>query len=886
MKDRILMPIKSLSTEQLSTRISVPELPFSTMQELEHNIEFLGQQRAKDALVFGLETRRKGYNLFAMGNSGTGRISMVMRHLEAKAQLEKPQPDWIYVNNFDESREPWAVQLPTGYGKRLVSDCQMMVGRLLVTIPAAFENPSYQRRKSTVDKEFNQKFESAIETLEAEANAQGFALYQDAFNISFSPVIDGKPIDDITFTSLPPEKREVISKAVDDLEDKLTEALLEMPQWKRESYDAMQVLNSSTIESASSPIISEMEEKYRGLAGIQIYFKELRKHLVKLVLENFNLLESPELKNDKDLRELLQHTFVPNLLVSNNPTSGAPVVYEAHPTFANLFGRIEYWNDGGAFATSYQYIRSGALHRANGGYLILEVEKIFDDPYIWGQLKQALQTQELKLDPPTLEGQSTVTIGLSPHGVPLDIKVVLVGSREFYYLLQDQDSEFSELFRVLVDFDEHLDKNDGSVTHLAQLVRTHSETEGFAEVTRDGFIELVKFSSRLCGHQDQLTTRFGEVFELLGEAEVMRSQKHDEKIDRIHIEEALQQREYRHSRIRNEMLEEVLQGQIIIHTEGEVVGSINGLTIWEIGSTDFGTPARITATVFPGNKGIVDIERESELGLSIHSKGVLILSGYLSNRYAKEFTLTLSANIVMEQSYGLIDGDSASLAELCALISAVTDKPILQSMAVTGSINQFGEVQAIGGVNEKIEGFFGLCKARGLTGKQGVIIPKANQSQLMLKKEVIEAVEQGLFSVFAVSTVDEALELLCLSESGTLTELNDLISKNLKHLHDVCEEDDEEDEEHDDEIKRAELSQKENVERNSDKEPVKKSNPISASSQVRNYDSSSSQMLKNRLANKSVSSPLSTRENKLKAKVTKAIAAGIQSKSHKNWSNS
>ncbi len=815
------MPINPLSVEQLSTIINVPQLPFNSLQELESNVDFLGQQRAKHALAFGLETRRKGYNLFAMGNSGTGRISMVMRHLEAKAQLEKPQPDWIYVNNFDVSREPWAVQLPTGYGKQLVSDCQKMVGRLLVTIPAAFENPSFQRRKTAIDKQFNQKFEAAIESLEAEANAKGFALYQDAFNISFSPVVDGKPIDDITFTSLPADKRDEINKSVDELEDKLTEALLEMPQWKRDSYDSMQVLNSSTIEMASSPIISELEDKYRGLAGIQIYFKELRKHLVKLILENFNLLETPELKNDKTLRELLQHTFVPNLLVSNNPTSGTPVVYEAHPTFANLFGRVEYWNDGGGHATSYQYIRSGALHRANGGYLVLEVEKIFEDPYIWGQLKQALQTQELKLDPPMQEGQSMVTIGLAPHGVPLDLKVILVGSREYYYLLQDQDPEFSELFRVLVDFDEHLDKNEANITHLAQLVKTHSETEGFGEVTAEGFVELVKFSSRLCEHQSQLTTRFGEVFELLGEADVIREQQHATRIDRSHIEDALQQREYRHSRIRNEMLQEVLEGQIIIHTEGDVIGSINGLTIWEIGSTDFGTPARITATVFPGNKGIVDIERESDLGLSIHSKGVLILSGYLANRYAREFPLTLSANIVMEQSYGLIDGDSASLAELCALISAITERPILQSLAVTGSINQFGEVQAIGGVNEKIEGFFGLCKARGLNGKQGVIIPKANQSKLMLKKEVIDAVEQGLFSVYAVSTVDEALEILCLSDKGTLDELNKLISERLKHLHDVCEDELEEDDEQEEELKKLEQAKQAEKEQEKDKQNEK-----------------------------------------------------------------
>ncbi|MEE4243758.1 MAG: ATP-binding protein [Kangiellaceae bacterium] len=785
-----------LVAEQLTSKVEIDSLPFNRWDDLETSVEFLGQDRAKRALTFGLEAKRLGYNLFVMGNSGTGRISMVMRYLESKAQMLPSQPDWIYVNNFSESREPWAIQLPTGYGKNLVKDCESMVGRLLVTIPAAFENPSYLRQKKAIEKTFNQKFDRAIEQLEQEANNKSFALYQDAANITFSPIIDGKAVDDITFAGLPGDKRDEINNLLVALEDKLNEALLEMPQWKRDSYDALQELNAKTIESAASVVISELEEKYRGLTGTQLYFKELRKHLVKVILENFQLLESPELKNDNHLKELLQHSFVPNLLVTNNPALGAPVVYEPHPEFANLFGRIEYWSEGGVVATSYQHIRAGALHRANGGYLVLEAERIFDDPYIWRQLKQTLQTQELKLEPPTVEGQSAVTIGLSPHGVPLDLKIILVGSREYYYLLQDNDPEFLELFRVLVDFDESIEFSNDNVLQLAKLIKTHSESEGFAAVTIDGFVEILRYSARLCGHQHELSTRFGEVFELIGEADVIRLQQAADIIEQAHIIEALNEREFRHARIYHEMQKDLIQGQIIINTDGAEVGSINGLTVWEIGSTDFGTPARITATVFPGSKGIVDIERESELGLSIHSKGVLILSGFLANRYAREFTLTLSANIVMEQSYGLIDGDSAALAELCALISAITNQPINQSLAITGSINQFGEVQAIGGVNEKIEGFFGLCKARGLTGQQGVIIPKANLNHLVLKQEVIDAVDAKSFNIYAVENVEQAFSLLCLPSDMTMDQFNKLITEKLKELHDLTESagDDDEDE--------------------------------------------------------------------------------------------
>jgi lon-related putative ATP-dependent protease len=784
-----------LPVKKLSTHLVMDELAFNSLAELEPSTEFLGQARAKKALSFGLETNRRGYNLFVMGESGTGRISMVMRHLKNKAKLGTVQPDWVYVNNFDETREPWVIPLPAGNGKKLVADCQKMVRRLLVTIPAAFENPSYQRQKTAFDKAFDRLVESAINSVEKDANQLSFALYQDASTVSFSPVVDGKPLDDIGFANLPQVERDRMNQTIDELETKLTEALLEMPQWKRDSYEKLQELNSKTIDTAITPIINELAKEYHGLAGTQIYFKELRSHLVKMILENFDLFESLEQKNDNRLRDLLQHNFIPNLLVSNNPEQGAPVVHEAHPTFANLFGRVEYWNDGGAITTNFQHIQSGALHRANGGYLVLEAQKVFDDPYIWGQLKRALQTRELKIEPPEVEGQSIVTIGLNPHGVPLNLKIIFVGSREYYYMLQEHDPEFSELFRVLVDFDEQLDRTPETILHLARLIKTHSTAEGFAPISNDAFIALVKYSSRICGHQDKLSTRFREIFELLGEADVIRFREGYEKTESKHIVEALSEREYRHSRIRNEMQRGVVEGQILIDTEGEVVGCINGLTIWEIGSTDFGTPARITATVFPGSKGIVDIERESELGLSIHSKGVLILSGYLANRYAREFPLTISANIVMEQSYGFIDGDSASLAELCALISAITKKTISQSLAVTGSINQFGEVQAIGGVNEKIEGFFGLCRARGLTGNQGVIIPKANQLNLMLKDDVIEAVEQGLFTIYAVENVAQALELLCLPKGQALDELHSDITERLKALHDICEAMDDEAEE-------------------------------------------------------------------------------------------
>ncbi|MEP1740640.1 MAG: ATP-binding protein [Kangiellaceae bacterium] len=788
------MKIAPLKSHQLSANISVDELPFNSLEELTPTTEFLGQERAKSALAFGLEMKRLGYNLFVMGNTGTGRISMVKQHLSSKAQLKNSPPDWVYVNNFEDVSEPWVIELPTGMGKKLVTDCRQFVDRILAILPAAFENPGYQRQKTAIDRLFNSKIESAITILEKEANQKSISLYQEASNISFSPVIDGQIVDDIKFASLSQEQRDQINLTIVELEEKLNEALLELPQWKRESFDSLQALKTKTINQALKGFVDELESNYAGLLGVQIYCKEIKSNLTTFILEHFEYIESPEAKTEAALRELLQQTFIPNLLIGNNPISGAPVIYEAHPTYTNLFGRVEYWNEGGTSTTNFQHIRSGAIHRANGGYLVLEVEKLLEEPYIWDQLKQVLQTQELKFESPLIEVQTALTVGLSPHGVPLDLKVILVGNRDYYYQLQHHDAEFRELFRVLVDFDEELEQTDECLTHMARLVKGFGEQQNFLELTTEGFVELVRFSARSCGHQEKLNARFGEVFELLGEADTIARQTAANHIAAREIIAAQNQREFRHSRIRNNMMEDVLDGQIIIKTDGKMIGSVNGLTIWEIGSTEFGTPARITATVAPGHKGIVDIERESELGLSIHSKGVLILSGYIASQYAKEFPLTLSANIVMEQSYGLIDGDSASLGELCALISAITETPVSESYAVTGSINQFGEVQAIGGVNEKVEGFFMLCEARGLTGHQGVIIPKANLPHLMLKPEVIQAVADNRFQIYAVSDVAEAIELLCLPEEHTLESFNRLISDKLKALHDICDSDEEEDE--------------------------------------------------------------------------------------------
>ncbi|RFQ27754.1 Lon protease family protein, partial [Pseudomonas sp. ATCC 13867] len=442
------------------------------------------------------------------------------------------------------------------------------------------------------------------------------------------------------------------------------------------------------------------------------------------------------------------------------------VIFESHPTYDNLFGRIEYASDQGALYTSYRQLRSGALHRANGGFLVLEAEKLLSEPFVWDALKRALHSRQLKMESPLAELGRLAAMSLTPQVIPLNIKVIIIGSRQIYYTLQDLDPDFQEMFRVLVDFDEDIPLGEDSLEQFAQLLKTRTSEEGLAPLSSAAVARLATYSARLAEHQGRLSARISDLFQLVSEADFIRQLASEEMTDLGHIERALKAKETRTGRVSGRILDDMLAGIILIDTEGAAVGKCNGLTVLEVGDSAFGVPARISATVYPGGSGIVDIEREVSLGQPIHSKGVMILTGYLGSRYAQEFPLEISASIALEQSYGYVDGDSASLGEVCTLISALSRTPLRQCFAITGSINQFGEVQAVGGVNEKIEGFFRLCEARGLTGEQGVIIPRSNVSTLMLDERVLQAVRNGQFHIYAVRQADEALSLLVGQPAG------------------------------------------------------------------------------------------------------------------------
>ncbi len=755
-----------LAPEALTRPFSPEQFNFTNTEELEPFRGVLGQERAVEALQFGVAMPRSGYNVFVMGEPGTGRFSFVKRYLSAEAKRLQTPADRFYINHFDEPREPRALELPPGNAPAFLADINGLIDNLLATFPAVFEHPSFQQKKNAIDRAFNKRYDHALDVIERLSLEKSIALYRDSSNIAFTPMLEGKALDEAEFAQLPEVDRERFHADIATLEERLNEELASLPQWKRESSNLLRQLNEETITVALQPLLAPLSQKYAENAGVCAYLQAMQVNLLKTVVEQLVEVD----KIDAQTRKLLEEQYCPSVVVGHHAQGGAPVVFEPHPTYDNLFGRIEYNTDQGALYTSYRQLRPGALHRANGGFLILEAEKMLSEPFVWDALKRALQSRQLKMESPLGDLGRVATVTLTPQMIPLHLKVVIIGSRQLYYTLQDLDPDFQEMFRVLVDFDEDIPLADDSLEQFAQLLKTRTSEEGMAPLTAAAVARVATYSARLAEHQGRLSARIGDLFQLVSEADFIRSLAGDEVTDAGHIERALKAKATRTGRVSARIIDDMLAGIILIDTAGAAVGKCNGLTVLEVGDSAFGVPARISATVYPGGSGIVDIEREVNLGQPIHSKGVMILTGYLGSRYAQEFPLEISASIALEQSYGYVDGDSASLGEVCTLISALSRTPLKQCFAITGSINQFGEVQAVGGLNEKIEGFFRLCEARGLTGEQGAIIPHSNVTTLMLDERVLQAVGAGQFHIYAVRHVDEALSLLVGEDAGSPNE--------------------------------------------------------------------------------------------------------------------
>ncbi|MBO9491610.1 AAA family ATPase [Endozoicomonas sp. G2_1] len=789
----------ALKAEQLSADLSPQLFSSATTATLASDQQsIIGHERAKEALEFGLAMSAQGFNVFAMGEQGTGRQTLIRQMLTDYAQQQETPPEWCYINNFEDSHAPIKLYLNPGDGKLLLKRVNTFIDELLDLFPEIFDNPGYQRQKAAIDREFNRKYDEAIALVEQTALKHDVVLYEEAGEVGFTPVVDGKPLSDKEFANLDETKRSDFYQLLVKLEELLAEQLLELPIWKRESSDKLRKLKNDTAEQSIRPLLKELEHEFASNIGVLKYLKQVKENIVEAVLETLvadDASENRENPSDKDLRKLMVERFLPNLLFEREAEQGAPVVYEQNPTYQNLFGHVDFSTFQGATYTSYRLIRPGALHRANGGYLLLDAEKVLNQPMVWSRLKLALKTQQISLENPYAEHSQSSWYSLQPEKIPLQLKVVLLGDSELYYTLQEYDQEFTELFRVLADFDRYLVNQNDNLLAYANLMRQRAAKLDYPEIADCAIAELVRYALRRAEHQNKLSANIVQVNDLLDEAvylvrkkatkEPHLEQSSAEQSTMIHasdILDALAAKQRRTGRLSETWLSEIKEQQVLISTQGKQVGKVNGLTVLEIGDSVFGTPARITATVYAGSHGVTDIEREAELGKAIHSKGVLLLTGYLGHKYGQDFPVSISANLAIEQSYGYIDGDSASMAELCALISAITHLPIEQGLAMTGSINQHGEVQSIGGVNEKIEGFYQLCKDEGLTGQQGVIIPKTNVINLMLDAEVIDAVAQGQFHIYAVDNIDQALSLLMATDAGEMSKTGRYPRKSIHGL--------------------------------------------------------------------------------------------------------
>jgi predicted ATP-dependent protease len=759
-----------LPSSRLYTVCDPSQFDFDTTGDLEDLTEIIGQSRASDAVQFGIGIQREGYNLYVMGPPGMGKHTMVRQFLEEKSAEQPPPPDWCYVNNFEQPHKPSALRLPPGLGTQLSNDMEQLIEELSITLPAVFESDEYRAHVQQLNEELEARQEKAFSDLTEEAASKDVKLFRTASGFAFAPMQNKEIITPDQYDRLPFEERKAIEEKVSKLQEKLQAFLQAIPQWRKETREKLKKLNREVTMSAVGTTIEHLRHRYEELSDVLHYLDSVEQDIV----DNAKDFLKPEesvidigggLSTTSPAPTAL-HRYKINVLVNNKDTEGAPVVYLDNPTYANLVGRTEHHAQFGTLVTDFTLIKPGALHESSGGYLMLEVRKILMQPYAWEGLKRALFANEVNVE--SLEKMLGLlsTASLEPEPIPLNTKVVLLGDRLLYYLLYEYDPEFAELFKVQADFEQRIERNDENNQLYARLIATVGQKELLRPLDREAVARVIEYSARQAEDAEKMSTHMRTISDLLREADYWASQNDHHVLCADDIQMAVEQQIHRASRIRETIREETLRGTIMIETEWAQIGQVNGLSVISMGEYTFGQPSRITATVHIGEGEVIDIEREVELGGALHSKGVLILSSFIAARFARAHPLSLSASLVFEQSYAMVEGDSASMAELCALLSALSEVPVMQSLAITGSVDQRGRTQAIGGVNEKIEGFFDICKARGLTGKQGVIIPESNVKHLMLKREVLEAATNGEFHIYAIANVDQALELLTAVPAG------------------------------------------------------------------------------------------------------------------------
>ncbi len=820
-----------LSVDQLYKKCDLSDLNFNTTNDLQELEEIIGQDRALNAINFGMGMDHKGYNLFILGSEGIGKTELIKQLLKKHYANHKKNFDWCYVNNFEYPQHPRFLRLPSGTVKTLSETMEKLVKLISTLITATFQSKEYTDQISTIESTINARGDKALTDLIEQAKKEHVAIIRTPSGYTLSAIIGNKISNLSTFKKLTDKRQKEFNKKIDTFQEQLQETLVKVPQWEQEAKEQLDALDKDIVTQLVDTSMKELFTKYKKMPQVNHYLLDVKEDIVNH-LDEFYEEDSHSKKEGQKRKHISKtanfHRYLVNVLVDNSKSEGVPIIFEDNPTYSNLIGRIEHLayynpregehtkNDNdtlglGNLLTAFTLIKAGSLHRANNGYLLLDADKILVNPYAWEGLKRALKASNITIEPLDESHSFSRNLTLEPEPIPLKIKVILIGDRSIYNLLKNNDPEFNKLFKVHVDFSEEMKRSKTMVHKYAHLIANLQRQEKVHPIECAAVERIIEYSSRLVDHSEKISLHIGDLRDLILEADfyqkqrvnaVLKTQKLNKKsrkkqkntsINRDDVDCAIKARIYRMDQYRDILYEEIINGTVLIDTQNKKVGQVNALSVLQVGEFSFGQPSRITATVRIGDGHIIDIEREVDLGGDIHSKGVMILSSYLGHHYAKTKNLSLDASLTFEQSYGQVDGDSASVAELCALLSAISEIPVKQCMALTGSVNQLGEVQVIGGVNEKIEGFFDICQLRGLNGEQGVIIPQKNAVNLMLKQEVVDAVNNHRFTIYTIEYVDEALSILMGMEVGRVNaegnypkgSINEQIQGKLEHYSSI-----------------------------------------------------------------------------------------------------
>jgi len=761
--------MKTLLTSD-QVRKSFDALQIKSLTPDENNLSeiIIGQDRAIKALQFGLGIKAEGYNIFVSGKQGTGKLTAVKNFIQAQAKTEPIPDDWCYVNNFSDPYEPAKVRLPAGKGEAFKKDIKNLIQEVLHTLIKAFEHEDFTRRRNAITDKLEEQQDTLFDAVNERSEKESIRIEETPVDIITIPLKDGKPMTDDEFNSLSEDEKQKIRQKQDKYIDEIRVVARESRKLERAANEELQKIEKEVASFTIRPLMEEIEEKYAAIPDVIEHIKKLKED----VLSNLASLLIPEKiphnsSGNPSQEADFKTRYEVNLLVSNHEAKGAPVVLELNPTYNNLFGRVEKESHMGTWATDLTLIRKGSLHAANGGYLIIRIEELFKNLFSWESLKRAIKSKEVVIEEAGDQWGFITTKTLKPEPIPLNVKVILIGEPVLYHMLYAYDNDFKELFKVKVDFNTVMvrdEKNTGDYIHFCSRLSTK---EGLMPLHEQAISKFIEYGSRLAEDQNKLSTRFSKLSDILREANYYAVREKSEQILSRHIQKAIEEKANRSNLFQERLNEMIISQQILIDTRGMKVGQVNGLTVMSLGDIDFGIPNRITCSTSIGKDGIIAIEREAELSGPIHTKGVMILSGYLSEKFIQEKPLSLNAQIVFEQNYSEIDGDSASSSELYAILSSLADLPIKQGIAVTGSVNQKGEIQAVGSINEKIEGYFEICERMGSSNEQGVIIPSANIRNLMLKEEVQQAIAENKFKLWAIDTVDDGIEILTGVKAGS-----------------------------------------------------------------------------------------------------------------------